>query len=153
MATVGLSIEEGVVDDIVYRSDESGYTVCELAVSDDSVVIAVGIMPYLARGENVRMFGEWTRHPEYGEQLKVVRYETVAPRTEDAVLRYLSSGIVHGIGEKLAARIVARFGADALRIMREEPDKLADIRGIGAEAAQRIADEMRDKQEYQELAL
>lgn len=153
MATLGLSIEEGVVDDIVYRSDESGYTVCELAVSDDSVVIAVGIMPYLARGENVRMFGEWTRHPEYGEQLKVVRYETVAPRTEDAVLKYLSSGIVHGIGEKLASRIVARFGEDALRIMREEPDKLADIRGIGAEAAQRIADEMRDKQEYQELAL
>ncbi len=149
----GQAIEEGVVDDIVFRSDESGYTVAELAVSEDRMLVAVGIMPYLAAGESVRLFGEWTRHAEYGEQFKVNRYETVAPRTEDAIRRYLSSGILRGIGEKLAGRIVDRFGEDTMRVMREEPDRLATIRGIGEEAAHRIAAEMRDKQEYQDLAL
>ena len=144
---------EGAVDDIVYRSSDSGYTVCEIAVSKDLAIIAVGVMPYLSRGETVRMHGEWTRHADYGDQFKVTRYEAVAPRSEDAILRYLASGVVRGVGEKIAARIVTRFGTDTMRILREEPGRLSEIKGISAEAARRIADEMRDKQEYQDLAL
>ena len=149
----GLAIEEGVVEDIVYRSEESGYTVAELAVSDDKAMIAVGIMPFLARGETVRMQGTWTRHPEYGDQFKVSRYEAVAPGTESAIVLYLSSGIVRGVGEKLAARIVKQFGEDTLRVMREQPERLAGVKGISPDAAKRIAAELREKQEYQELAL
>ncbi len=145
--------EEGVVEDIVFRSDESGYTVAELALSATRAMTAVGIMPFLARGETVRMYGVWTRHPEYGPQLKVSRYEAVAPDTAAAITLYLSSGIIRGIGEKMAARIVDHFGDDTLRVMREQPDKLAAVRGISAQAARRIASELQEKQEYQELAL
>ncbi len=149
----GTVAEEGVVEEIVFRSDESGYTVAELAVSAERAMTAVGIMPFLARGETVRMHGVWTRHPEYGPQLKVSHYEAVAPDTAAAITLYLSSGIIRGIGEKMAARIVARFGDDTLRVMREQPGKLAQVRGISAQAAERIAGELREKQEYQELAL
>ena len=96
---------EGVVENIIYENAENGYTVCDIS-SGGQLITLTGYMPNLAEGETVLVYGEWVTHVEYGDQFKVEGYERKLPSTEDEIERYLSSGLLPGIGKTTARRIV-----------------------------------------------
>jgi len=127
----------GTVEHIVYRNDENGWTVLELDVRD-SLVTVVGSIPSVQVGESLRVKGSWTEHPSFGRQFKAAACESSLPTDETAILRYLASGAVKGIGPATAARIVDRFGADSLRILEQEPQELAKIKGISLSKAREM---------------
>lgn len=142
---------EGIVEDIIYRNENNGYSVVSLAGSEEK--IAVGILPYLSEGESVCLYGSWIKHPDYGRQFQVDHYEMMIPRSKEAILQYLSSGIIKGIGVKTAQKLVREFGLDTLEILREKPEKLARLKGFSLDKAQRIADQLQEKRDYQDLVL
>ena len=119
----------GYVEHIIYRNTDNGYTVLNL-VSNEEEITCVGIFSTIAEGENIEASGEYTEHPTYGKQFKVESFEEKAPEDEAAIERYLGSGAIHGVGAALAARIVRRFKDDTFRIIEEEPERLAEIKGI-----------------------
>ncbi len=137
---------KGYIDKIVYRNEDNGYTVFELEV-DGSTVVCVGTVPYVAEGEYVEVTGEYTEHSVYGQQLKVDTCEDIPPEDEKSVERYLGSGAIKGIGVALAARIVRRFKADTLRIIEQEPERLAEIKGISMRMAMEISDNVTAKRD------
>ena len=120
---------EGVVENIIYRNDANGYTVCDID-SDNTLVTAVGYMPFLNEGETVKVSGIWTNHPEYGRQLKVEGYDKIMPRTTETIEKYLASGAIKGIGPATAKKIVEKFGEDSLNVIQYYPDKLSQVKGI-----------------------
>lgn len=129
---------EGSVVDIIYQNPDNGYTICEINSNAEGIFTATGCMPYLSIGESVALTGQWVEHPDYGEQFKTEHYETVLPTDEASILKYLSSGIVAGIGEATAKNIVAHFGTQALEIMLTHPDRLVEIKGISPKRAEKI---------------
>ena len=128
----------GVVEHIVFRSEESGWTVLELA-SDDEFHKVVGFLPAIQVGESVRLSGEWVEHARYGRQFRAETYEHELPTDAGSVFRYLASGAIKGIGPATASSIVQKFGADTLRIMEEDPMRLVEVRGITEARAKKIA--------------
>jgi len=128
---------QGMVSDIIYRNLENSYTVFEI-ICDDEVFTAVGIVPDIAIGEKVSVYGEFYVHPVYGQQLKVSYLEKLLPQTKDEIYLYLSSGVIKGIGQKTAKKIVDTFGDDTARVLQEEPEKLLSIRGMTPEKVERI---------------
>lgn len=138
---------KGYVNKIVYRNEDNGYTVFELSVDDDDDLTCVGTIPYLTEGEFVEVTGDYTEHAVYGQQLKVDTCEDIPPEDEKSVERYLASGAVKGIGAALASRIVRRFKADTLRIIEQEPERLAEIKGISPRMAAEISDSVTAKRD------
>ena len=134
----------GTVDSVIYSSDETGYTVCEIEDENGLPAVLVGTMPYIAEGDTVTAAGRWTNHPTYGRQFKVEMYEKTLPGTENEILRYLSSGAIHGIGPKTAAKIVERFGEDTFDVMENHPDWLAELPGITLKKARAVSESFAD---------
>ena len=130
----------GIVEAVMFQNPENGYTVMEISYNDDSLTV-VGHVIGVAVGEEIRAEGSFINHPTYGRQFKADFIEHIMPEKEGEILRYLSSGAVHGIGPVLAKRIVKAFGDDTLRIMEEEPARLSEIKGITEEKAEKIGDE------------
>ena len=143
---------EGYVEHIIFRNEENFYTVFEME-STEGKVTCTGNVPAISEGESCLVKGSFVNHTVYGEQFRVELYEPVAPKGAEAMLRYLSSGAVKGIGEALARRIVKKFGADTMRIMDEEPERLAEIKGISERKAREIAAQMEDKRELRDAML
>ena len=137
--------------DIIFRNESNGYTVCALAGGQDQ--IAVGILPYLTEGESVRFFGKWTDHPDYGRQFQVDHYELIVPRTQEAILHYLSSGLIKGIGVKTAQRLVRQFGRTRWISCAIHPEQVARLKGIGRKKPNRLPAQLREKKDYQDLVL
>ena len=136
----------GVVEHIVYRNEENGYTVCEVAVEGDDgeePVTAVGILPYLSVGEGIRARGNWEVHPIHGPQFRVDVFEKQLPENEASILKYLSSRTVKGIGPVSAKRIVEKYGTDSFDVIENHPDWLAEIPGISLKKAKEISDEFK----------
>ncbi len=131
---------EGIIEKITYTNEQNGYTVA-LVLSGNTRLTAVGIMPFLNVGETVMLYGRYIIHPTYGEQFSVSSFERTAPKTVGAVLRYLSSGIIKGVGPATASKIVERFGAESLDIIAEKPEQLSLIKSISPERAQAISEE------------
>ena len=127
----------GTVDHIVFCNDDNGWTVLELDTGD-TIETVVGVLPRVQVGETLRLQGGWTEHPSFGRQFKAAACESTLPTDEAAILRYLASGAVKGIGPATAARIVDKFGADTLRILEEEPQELAKIKGISLSKAREM---------------
>ena len=142
----------GVVSEIVYRNDENGYTVCEVT-GEHGDFTAVGSLPGISVGESVEFTGEWVTHASYGEQIRVSSYKSVLPQSEIQVLMYLSSGIIRGIGPVTAKKIVDKFGSKTLEIMRDEPYRLAEIKGISAAKAHEVHESLMSKQVMQSLVM
>lgn len=142
----------GYVDHIIYRNTENGYTVLVLIVEEDEVT-CVGIFSDIVEGENIEAKGEFTEHPTYGRQFKVSSFEEKAPEDEVAIERYLGSGAIKGIGLALAARIVRRFKKDTFRIIEEEPERLAEIKGISERKAMEIADQVNAKKDLRQALI
>jgi len=124
----------GVVEDIVYYNNDNGYAVCYVQI-DNEYVTVVGYMPCIAEGESITVNGVWTYHPEYGKQFKAEYFEKNMPREKAEILKYLSSGIIKGIRQATAQKIVDFFGDKALDIIAKSPQRLAEINGISANKA------------------
>ncbi len=135
---------EGYVEHIIYRNQENGYTVANLVV-EETEITCVGIFQYLNEGEAIRAKGVYKEHPSYGQQFSVSSYEIVIPQDSLAMERYLGSGAIRGIGAALAARIVRHFGDDTLRIIENEPERLAEVKGISERKAREIAEQVEEK--------
>ncbi|MCI1721624.1 MAG: ATP-dependent RecD-like DNA helicase [Lachnospiraceae bacterium] len=137
---------EGYIDHIIFRNEENGYTVFSL-VADGEELTCVGFFQFLNAGETIEAFGRYTEHSAYGRQFKVDSFRVKTPENAEAMERYLGSGAIKGIGAALAARIVKEFGEDTLRILREEPERLAEVRGISERRAQEIAVQVSEQEE------
>ena len=142
----------GYVDHIIFRNSENGYTVLVLVV-DEEEITAVGIFSDIAEGEYIEATGEYTDHPTYGRQFKVESFEEKPPEDEVAIERYLGSGAIKGIGLALAARIVRRFKSDTFRIIEDEPERLAEVKGISKRKAMEIADQVNEKKELRQTMI
>ena len=142
----------GYVEHIIYRNADNGYTVLNL-VSGEEESTCVGIFSAIAEGENIEASGDYTDHPTYGKQFKVESFEEKAPEDEEAIERYLGSGAIRGIGLALAARIVRRFKADTFRIIEEEPERLAEVKGISERKAMEIADQVNEKRDLRQAMI
>jgi len=139
---------EGCVDSIVFRNEENGYTVFELATKDSvDLLTCVGSFSYISEGEYFRLVCGETQHNVYGKQYKVMSSEVIEPEDASAMERYLGSGAIKGVGKALAARIVKEFGDETFRVIEEEPERLADIKGISERMARAISECFYDKRE------
>lgn len=135
----GLLSIEGSVEKIIYQNEENGYTVCEIFTPSDEIFTLVGNMPYLSEGETVSALGSWVNHATFGKQFKVEFYEKQLPATETAILKYLASGAVRGIGKVTARRIVSQFGTDSFEVIEHNPQWLSEIPGISPKKAEQIS--------------
>jgi len=142
----------GYVEHIIYRNADNGYTVLNLVSGEDEIT-CVGIFSVIAEGENIEAQGEYTEHPTYGQQFKVTSFEEKAPEDEEAIERYLGSGAIKGIGLAMAARIVRRFKEDTFRIIEEEPERLAEIKGISNRKAMEIASQVNEKRDLRQAMI
>lgn len=142
----------GYVDHIIYRNGDNGYTVFVL-VCDGEELTCVGTFSDIAEGENMEAHGEFTEHPTYGRQFSVKSFEEKAPEDEAAIERYLGSGAIKGIGIALAARIVRRFKDQTFRIIEEEPERLAEVKGISDRKAMEIADQVNEKRDLRQAMI
>ena len=140
---------EGAVEKITYQNKENGYTVCvishEGAGGKIENLTLVGSMPYLAVGETVKAVGSWGFHPTFGRQFNVEYFEKQLPTTESAMLRYLSSKTVKGVGPKIAARIVAAFGESTFEVIENDPARLATLQGITHAKAMEISESFKEQ--------
>ena len=142
----------GYVDHIIYQNSENGYAV--IVVSDEKSEITVtGIFRGIDIGERIRVEGMVQEHQSYGEQLRMETYEILPPDDRKSIERYLGSGAIKGVGEKLAQRIVKKFGEDTFRVIEEEPERLIEIKGISERIARQIAEQVYEKREMRRAML
>lgn len=142
----------GYVEHIIYRNQENGYTVLNL-VSDGEEIPCTGIFHVISEGESIEVTGEYVSHPTYGEQFKVSSFREKAPEDLVSMERYLGSGAIKGVGAALAARIVKKFGEDTFRIIEEEPERLAEVKGISERKAMEIAEQTAEKRELRQAMI
>lgn len=136
----------GYVEHIVFRNEENGYTVFHLE-NEDGEVTCVGNLNFITEGEMLELEGEYVNHSVYGNQLKVLAYRVKEPEDLVSIERYLGSGAIKGIGQTMASRIVKKFREDTFRIIEEEPERLAEIKGISERKAMEIASQMEEKKD------
>ena len=135
---------EGSVDAVIFQNEENGYTVLLLRVDgEDEPITVVGCIPCAAAGEGMTVTGVWVNHPVHGPQLSAESVERRLPQEEEDIVCYLSSGILKGVGPATAQRLVERFGADTLRVLEEEPERLRTIKGITAKKAMELSEAFR----------
>ncbi|MFJ6717747.1 MULTISPECIES: ATP-dependent RecD-like DNA helicase [unclassified Streptomyces] len=130
---VQLAVVEGVLERITYANEESGYTVARVDTGRGAgdLLTVVGSLLGAQPGESLRMEGRWGSHPQYGKQFSVENYSTILPATIQGIRRYLGSGLIKGIGPKIAERIVDHFGTDTLEVIEGEPKRLIEVPGLG----------------------
>ncbi len=135
----------GSVEQVIYANEENGYMVCDLGTDDDDLITITGVMPYVNEGDSLTVWGEWKHNPRYGRQFVVSQYERYMPANASAILRYLSSGAIKGIGKKTALKIVEEFGDNTLEVLENHPDWLSDIPGISLRKAKQICEDFKAK--------
>lgn len=136
----------GYIDHVIFRNEDNGYTVMVLkGMEEEQELTCVGTFPAITQGAAIEASGNYTTHPVYGKQFQIASYVEKMPEDALAMERYLGSGAIKGIGAALAARIVHRFGDDTMRIVEEEPERLAEIKGISEKKAMEIAEQMTEK--------
>ena len=144
----------GYIDHIIFRNEDNGYTVMVLkGVKDEDELTCVGTFPVITQGASVEAEGSFIQHPVYGQQFQAVRLTEKMPEDAMAMERYLGSGAIKGIGAALAGRIVRHFGSDTLRIVEEEPERLAEIKGISEKKAHEIAIQIAEKSEMRKVMM
>ena len=144
----------GYIDHIIFRNEDNGYTVMVLKrVKDEDALTCVGTCPVITQGASIEAEGSFIQHPVYGKQFQAVRLTEKMPEDAMAMERYLGSGAIKGIGAALAGRIVRHFGSDTLRIVEEEPERLAEIKGISEKKAHEIAIQIAEKSEMRKVMM
>lgn len=147
-----MDVITGYVDHIVYHNADNGYTVLNLVNAEEEIT-CVGTFSAISEGENIEVTGEYVEHPTYGRQFRVEHFEEKEPTDELSMERYLGSGAIKGVGTALAARIVRRFKEDTFRIIEEEPERLAEVKGISERKAIEIAEQMEEKKELRQAMI
>ena len=144
---------KGTLERITYVNEETGYTIARLATerSDKELLTVVGPLLGAQVGESLLLTGRWTTHPRYGRQFEVWSYTTLLPATIQGIQRYLGSGLIKGIGPKMAERIVNHFGTDTLRVIEEEPERLTEVPGLGPKRMKMIADAWEEQKIIKEV--
>ena len=143
--TEGLEHFSGMVENLVYSNEENGYAIIDFAIDTNEIVTVVGTLPYVYEGDTLTVYGKWVNNPKYGPQFKVEQYEKLMPADKAAILKYLASGTIKGIGPKIAQRIVEHFGEDTFDVIENHPEWLADINGISGKKAYEIGEEFKLK--------
>ncbi len=147
-------IIEGTIEKIIYLNEENGYTVARLLPDRGTQAITiVGYMSDIRESEHARAYGNWEDNPKFGRRFKVTRYEIVPPSSAEGMEKYLSSGLIKGIGPVMAERIVRQFGKDTLRIISEEPQRLRQVRGIGRKTLEKILASWEKHQELRDTMI
>ena len=142
----------GYVEHIVFRNEENGYTVFHLE-NDEGEITCVGNFNYISEGELLELTGEYVNHNVYGTQLKVTSHTVKEPEDLVSIERYLGSGAIKGVGAALAGRIVKKFKKDTFRIIEEEPERLAEIKGISERKAREIAEQLEEKKDMRQAMI
>lgn len=144
----------GILERIVYENPESGYTVGRFsAYGHSELVTIVGNLASVNAGESLLLSGEWTNNPKYGAQFQIDRYETIQPATVNGIRKYLGSGMIKGIGPKMATRIVSKFGMDTIDVIEQTPEKLAGVPGIGKKRVKMIQQAWEEQREIKNVML
>ena len=143
---------EGMVSDIVFKNEENGYTIAHLANSENEVVI-VGCMPTLSVGESIEVEGKWINHKLYGTQFEVSKFMPVTPTSLEGIYVYLSSGMIHGIGDKMAKRIIDKFGVNTLDVIQNMPERLKEVEGIGSKKIDQIVKSYEENRELRGIIM
>jgi exodeoxyribonuclease V alpha subunit len=143
---------QGVVENIVFRNEENGYAIAHIIDNKERTTI-VGVIPYLAEGQNLILQGEWVAHPKFGKQFKVESCEEVLPSTVAGIEKYLASGIISGIGPVTARKIVEKFGEKTLDILDNDIDKLKEIEGIGEKKIDVIKESYSSQREVKNIMI
>ncbi len=144
----------GYIDHIIFRNEENGYTVMVVKNSEnEEELTCVGSFPAVSQGTTIQASGIYTHHPVYGKQFQISSFVEKIPEDTYAMERYLGSGAIKGIGAALAARIVRRFGEDTIRIVEEEPERLAEVKGISEKKAREIAVQVTEKTEMRKAMI
>ena len=147
-----VEVVTGYVEHIVFRNEENGYTVFRLE-NDDGEITCVGNFNFISEGEMMELKGEYTNHNVYGLQLKVSSHTLKEPEDIVSIERYLGSGAIKGVGQALAGRIVKKFREDTFRIIEEEPERLAEIKGISERKAREIAGQVEEKKDMRKAMI
>lgn len=135
---------DGKIESVIFRNESNGWAVLEMDCNDELMTV-VGKIFQVSEGEELKVMGEWVNHPSYGRQLRAVSFERKIPATASAILKYLSSGAVKGIGPSTAGKIMDAFGDKTLEILENDPETLATIKGISLKKAQMISEEYRQQ--------
>ena len=143
---------EGLLLEITFSNDTNGFTVGTISYEGAELTI-VGCLPGILVGETLKLTGTFTEHPDYGEQFKVSSFEITAPQEEGAILLFLSSGVIHGVGDAMARRIVKHFGKDTLHIIEHQKERLTEISGIGANKANQIHESFLENMELRSVMM
>lgn len=143
---------EGMVSDIVFKNEDNGYTIAHLANEKDDIVI-VGCMPTLVVGESIEVEGKWVNHKTYGAQFEVNKFMPVTPSSLEGIYVYLSSGMIHGIGEKMAKRIIDKFGVNTLDIIQNTPERLEEVEGIGNKKVKQIVKSYEENRDLRNIII
>src|SRR5438876_2606656 len=150
---------DGSVENIVFRNEDNHYTVARFRLTDsgrlfrDDLTTIVGMSPGIQVGELLSIEGEWEKEPKYGRQLHVTNFVQRLPASVEGISRYLSSGLIKGIGPKKAKLIVEQFGIQTLAIMEQQPERLSEVKGIGAKDREQIIKTLAEQSEIKELHL
>ncbi len=145
---------EGVVDRIVYENADNGFFVAKMRVSQQAPLVTfVGNLMAISPGETVRLHGFWVEDPRFGKQFRAEQCETVLPTSVAGIEKYLGSGMIHGIGEVYAKRLVEAFGVETLKVIGEEPERLRQVPGIGKKRAKQIRDAWQSQRHIQSIML
>ncbi|MBN1106311.1 MAG: ATP-dependent RecD-like DNA helicase [Deltaproteobacteria bacterium] len=143
---------QGLIERITYTNEENGYTIAKVKVRGErDLVTVVGNLMAPTPGEIIRMRGEWSTHPKYGEQFKIITYQSVVPATVYGIEKYLGSGLIRGIGPVMARRIVQKFGRETLEIVEKDIDRLSEVSGIGKKRIGMIRRAWKDQKEIREV--
>ena len=129
----------GEIEDVIYYNETNSYMIAEFDTEEEQTTI-VGYLPFIGKGDSLKVIGNFVEHKKYGRQFKVDTFEKLMPQTVGALEKYLANGNIKGVGEALAKRIVNKFGEDTVNIFKTEPQKLAQIRGISERKAIEIAE-------------
>ena len=144
----------GYIDHIIFRNEDNGYTVMVLkGTKKEEELTCVGSFPAVTQGASIEATGVYTHHPVYGKQFQISSFTEKMPEDTYGIERYLGSGAIRGIGAALAARIVRKFGDDTLRIVEEEPERLAEVKGISEKKAREIAAQVSEKAEMRKVMI
>ncbi len=138
---------------IVYRNDENGYCICTVREKNEGEFSVVGYLPSVTEGERICVTGKWVTHPIYGDQFKAEYYENVVPSGSEEILSYLSSGVIPGVREATAEKLVDAFKEKTLDVIMNEPERLTEIKGITLRRAKRISDSLREVQSMQSIIM
>lgn len=143
---------QGYVEHIVYQNEDNGYKVMSFSTSEEDIIV-VGTFPSVDEGETLIMQGEYVDHLTYGRQFKAESFRVTEPSDIAGIEHYLASGAIKGIGKSYAKKIVSKFKEDTLRILEEEPERLAEIKGISLKKAVKIADQINEKKELRDVMI